>query len=66
MTPLQSIQAATINNADLFGLSDRVGTIEEGKFADIIALDEDPLENIDIMANVSFVMKGGNIHKDQD
>ncbi len=66
MTPLQSIQAATINNADLFGLSDRVGTIEEGKFADIIALDEDPLENIDIMADVSFVMKGGNIHKDQD
>jgi len=63
MTPLQSIQAATINNADLFGMSDQVGTIEAGKYADIIALDEDPLENIDIMQSVTFVMKNGNIHK---
>ncbi len=64
MTPLQSIQAATINNADLFGWSEKVGTIETGKFADIIAVDEDPLENIEIMKTVSFVMKGGDIHKD--
>jgi len=64
MTPLQSIQAATINNADLFGMSDDVGTIEAGKYADIIALDEDPLENIDIMADVSWVMKNGKVYKD--
>ena len=64
MTPLQSIQAATINNADLFGMSDKVGTIEAGKFADIIALSEDPLENIDIMKDVSFVMKNGDVLKD--
>lgn len=64
MTPLQSIQAATINNADLFGLSNKVGTIEAGKYADIIAVDENPLENIEIMKTVSFVMKGGDVHKD--
>ena len=64
MTPLQSIQAATINNADLFGWSDKIGTIEEGKYADIIAVDEDPLENINILEDVSFVMKGGDVHKD--
>ena len=64
MTPLQSIQAATINNADLFGLSDKVGTIESGKYADIIAVDEDPLKNIHIMKNVTFVMKDGVVVKD--
>lgn len=64
MTPLQSIQAATINNADLFGLSDDVGTLEAGKYADIIAVDEDPLLNIDVLADVSFVMKGGKVYKD--
>ncbi len=63
MTPLQSIQASTINNADLFGWSDKVGTLEPGKYADIIALDEDPLENINIMKTVAFVMKDGNVHK---
>jgi len=64
MSPLQSIQAATINNADLFGLSDQLGTVEPGKHADIIALAEDPLENIDIMADVSWVMKNGKVYKD--
>lgn len=64
MTPLQSIQAATINNADLFGMSDQVGTLEVGKYADIIALDDDPLQNIDILADISWVMKGGEVHKD--
>ncbi len=63
MTPLQSIQAATINNADLFGMSDKVGTLDPGKFADLIALDEDPLNNIDIMQTVPFVMKGGVTYK---
>ncbi len=64
MTPLQSIQAATINNADLFGLSDKVGTLEAGKYADLIAVNEDPLQNIDIMKDVAFVMKGGVTYKD--
>ncbi len=66
MTPLQSLQAATINNADLFGLSDQVGTISVGKHADIIAVSEDPLENIDIMKDVGFVMKGGVVFKNQE
>ena len=66
MTPLQSLQAATINNADLFGLSDQVGTISEGKYADIIAVSENPLDNIDIMKDVRFVMKGGVVYKNQE
>lgn len=64
MTPLQAIQTATVNNADLFGWSEKVGTIEIGKYADIIAVEDNPLENIDILADVSFVMKDGKIHKD--
>ena len=65
LTPLQSIQAATVNAADLLGWSDRVGTIEAGKFADLIAVDGDPLANVHILENVKFVMKGGEVVKNQ-
>src|ERR1700729_1783885 len=63
LTPLQSIQAATVNAADLIGWSDRVGTLEPGKFADIIAVDGDPVADVHLLENVRFVMKGGEVIK---
>ena len=64
-TPIQAIQSATINAADLLGKTDRIGTIEKGKFADIIAVEGNPLDNISILENVSFVMKGGVVYKNE-
>lgn len=64
-TPMQAIQSATINAADLLGRSDKIGAIEKGKFADIIAVDGNPLDNITILENVSFVMKGGVVYKNE-
>jgi imidazolonepropionase-like amidohydrolase len=61
MTPLQAIQTATINDADLLGWSDKVGTIEPGKWADIVAVDGDPLADITTLERVKFVMKGGEV-----
>jgi imidazolonepropionase-like amidohydrolase len=63
MTPLDALRAATINGAELQGRSNDIGTIEPGKFADIVALDGDPLADITVMENVVFVMKGGEIYK---
>jgi imidazolonepropionase-like amidohydrolase len=63
MAPLQAIQTATINDADLLGWPDKVGTIEPGKWADIIAVDGDPLQDITILQHVKFVMKGGEVVK---
>jgi imidazolonepropionase-like amidohydrolase len=65
MTPLQSIQAATVNAADLIGWTDRVGMVEPGKFADIIAVQGDPLADVHVLENVHFVMKGGEVIKSQ-
>jgi imidazolonepropionase-like amidohydrolase len=65
LSPLQSIQAATVNAADLLGWTDRVGTLEPGKFADIIAVDGDPLADVHMLENVRFVMKGGEVIKNQ-
>ncbi len=65
MTPLQAIQTATINDADLLGWSDRIGTLDPGKYADIIAVDGDPLKDITTLQNVKFVMKGGEVVKNQ-
>jgi len=65
MTPLQAIQTATINDADLLGWSDMVGTIEPGKWADIIAVDGDPLSDVTALEHVKFVMKGGDVVKNQ-
>jgi imidazolonepropionase-like amidohydrolase len=63
MTPLQAIQTSTINDADLLGWSDKVGTIEAGKFADLIAVDGDPLADVTTLERVKFVMKGGEVVK---
>ena len=65
MTPLQAIQTTTINDADLLGWSDRIGTLEAGKYADIIAVDGDPLKDITALQNVKFVIKGGEVVKNQ-
>ena len=64
MTPAQAIRAATSSAADLIGRSKDVGTIEAGKFADLIAVSADPLQNVRALENVGFVMKGGKIYKD--
>ncbi len=61
MTPLQAIQAATINAADLLGWSDRVGALEAGKFADLVAVEGDPVANVTVLENVKAVMKGGEV-----
>jgi len=61
LTPMQAIQAATVNAADLLGWSDRVGAIEPGRFADIIAVAGDPLSDVTELERVRFVMKGGTV-----
>jgi imidazolonepropionase-like amidohydrolase len=61
LTPMQSIQSATVNAADLLGWSDRVGAIEPGRFADIIAVNGDPVADVTVLEHVAFVMKGGQI-----
>jgi imidazolonepropionase-like amidohydrolase len=63
LTPLQAIQAATINDADLLGWSDKVGTLEPGKWADVVAVDGDPLADVTTLERVKFVMKGGEVIK---
>lgn len=65
MTPLQAIQTATINDADLLGWSDKVGTIEPSKWADIIAVDGDPTKDVTTLQQVRFVMKGGKVYKNE-
>ena len=61
MSNVEAIQAATIRASELLGLSDQVGTVEPGKFADIVAVKGDPTANIAAIENVVFVMKGGKV-----
>jgi imidazolonepropionase-like amidohydrolase len=63
MSPLQAIQAATTSAADLLGHSDVIGSIRAGKYADIIAVSGDPLQDVRLLEAVSFVMKEGRIYK---
>jgi imidazolonepropionase-like amidohydrolase len=63
MAPIDALRAATLNASELLGKSNDVGTIEVGKYADIVAVDGDPLADITVMEKVVFVMKGGQIYK---
>jgi imidazolonepropionase-like amidohydrolase len=63
MSPANAIRAATVDAAELLGLSAKIGTIEPGKDADIIAVDGDPVANVRLLEQVGFVMKSGRIHK---
>jgi imidazolonepropionase-like amidohydrolase len=63
MAPTDAIKAATVNAADLLGVSARAGTIEAGKDADIVAVEGDPLADIRLLENVGFVMKWGQVYK---
>jgi len=64
MAEMDVLVSATINAADLIDMSESIGTIESGKFADIIAVDGSPLSDISELLDVDFVMKGGKIYKD--
>ena len=63
LTPMQAIQSATTSAADLLGWTDRVGAIVPGLFADIVAVDGDPLSDITELERVKFVMKGGVVYR---
>jgi len=65
MTPVQALEAATVNAAALLGLSADVGTLEPGKRADLIAVDGDPLRDLTVLKRVPFVMKDGAVFKDK-
>ena len=65
MTPMQAIQAATTSAADLIGWKDKVGQIAPGFYADLIAVSSDPLADVTALEHVDFVMKGGQIVKNQ-
>jgi imidazolonepropionase-like amidohydrolase len=63
MKPMDAIKAATINAADLLGMKDQLGSIEVGKFADIVAVDGDPLKDSKVFGKCVFVMKEGVVYK---
>lgn len=65
LTPIQAIQSATINAAELLNWKDRTGSITKGKLADIIAVESNPLDDITILENVKFVMKEGIVYKNE-
>jgi imidazolonepropionase-like amidohydrolase len=61
MTSLDTIRAITVNAAEMLGWQDKVGAIEPGKFADLIAVSGDPLADVYELERVRFVMKGGEV-----
>jgi imidazolonepropionase-like amidohydrolase len=63
MSPLAALQAGTLNGARLLGWQDQIGALKPGHFADIVAVPGDPLQDIGVLQNVAFVMKGGTIYK---
>ncbi|MEM8527328.1 MAG: amidohydrolase family protein [Bacteroidota bacterium] len=64
MPPMEAILSATVTTAELLGVSDQLGTIEAGKLADIIAVEDNPIEKIETLLEVSFVMKEGVVYKE--
>jgi len=65
MAPLAALQTATVNAADLMGWSAKTGTLEAGKWADIIAVEKNPLDDVRTLQNVKFVMKAGVVYKNE-
>jgi imidazolonepropionase-like amidohydrolase len=65
MTPIQALQAGTINAAELMGWSDRVGSIRKDKLADLVAVKGNPLADVSLLKHVQFVMKDGVVYKDE-
>jgi imidazolonepropionase-like amidohydrolase len=65
MSPLAAIQTGTVNAADLMGWTEHVGSLDPGKWADIVAVPGDPLADVRILQHIPFVMKGGVIYKDE-
>ena len=65
MTPVAALQAATVVNSQMMGWQDQIGSLEKGKYADIVAVSGDPLQDITEMQRVKFVMKGGKIIKNE-
>jgi imidazolonepropionase-like amidohydrolase len=64
-TPMEAIRSATIVSAEALNLQNDIGSIDAGKFADIIAVDRNPLNDITVLENVGFVMKDGKVYKNQ-
>jgi len=65
MSPARAIQSGTINNAEIMGWADRIGSIDKGKYADLIAVSGDPLADITELQRVKFVMKGGKVIRNE-
>ncbi len=65
LTPARAIQAGTIINAEALGWQDQIGSIDKGKYADLVAVSGDPLADITELQRVKFVMKGGKIIKNE-
>jgi imidazolonepropionase-like amidohydrolase len=63
MPPVEAIRSATLHAAELLGVTDMLGAIEKGKLADIVAVDGDPVKDINVMGKVQFVMKDGVVYK---
>ena len=63
MSPMQAIQSATVHAADLLGQSDALGSLEVGKWADLVAVSQNPLEDVSVLEDIAFVMQGGRIVK---
>ncbi len=63
MTPAQALRSATMSAAELLGMQDQIGSLEAGKFADLVAVPTDPMTDINQLQNVNFVMKGGSVYK---
>jgi imidazolonepropionase-like amidohydrolase len=65
LTPVQALQAGTVNAADLMGWSDRIGSVAPGKFADLVAVRGNPLDDVTLLQHVRFVMKDGVVYKNE-
>ena len=63
-TPMEAIRSATISASDLIGRGNEAGSLEPGKWADLIAVKGDPLQDVTVLEKVAFVMKEGRIYRD--